>query len=439
MDEIKYMPRTNLHNKGYIDMYVTNGIEIEGINYIIVEYKVIGQALYAILTRDFQTYYKQLLTGISEQEYYDDTAIIERITRLENIPPYRYDDTYLRGKVEELENHNTESESTIIQRLEILENHSGSNGKSAYEIWLDQGNTGTEQYFIDSLKGVPGIQGTTFTPHISDENVLSWTNDGGLSNPDPVTLATGEGGSGSGGGGVPDEGYTKWIYCHDELNKHIGVESGVYKNQLDTVLASDWTGIKEKFTIIFDRYGTLGFVNSIDRANDYIMVHTVTSKSTSKSGMRLGTLEHASDLPTTITDLTAKGWSYADQGDFVYVLEDENHSNGLTEYYIDHINRNTATVSWMFSHAVNTGNYQLPTETNDSGKLLIGGISAGTFGESIPVNTFQRATTSSLAGKILTGGDTPGTFGEPFDPTDITVDVDELTEADVISIWNSVK
>lgn len=31
----------------------------------------------------------------------------------------------------------------------------GLDGKSAYEIWLEQGNTGTEQDFLDSLKGEP--------------------------------------------------------------------------------------------------------------------------------------------------------------------------------------------------------------------------------------------------------------------------------------------
>jgi len=35
----------------------------------------------------------------------------------------------------------------------------GLNGKSAYEIWLDQGNSGTEQDFLDSLKGEQGPAG----------------------------------------------------------------------------------------------------------------------------------------------------------------------------------------------------------------------------------------------------------------------------------------
>ena len=36
----------------------------------------------------------------------------------------------------------------------------GEDGKSAYEIWLEQGNIGTEQDFLDSLKGEDGDPGT---------------------------------------------------------------------------------------------------------------------------------------------------------------------------------------------------------------------------------------------------------------------------------------
>lgn len=35
----------------------------------------------------------------------------------------------------------------------------GSDGKSAYDIWLDAGNIGTEQDFIDYLKGIDGKDG----------------------------------------------------------------------------------------------------------------------------------------------------------------------------------------------------------------------------------------------------------------------------------------
>lgn len=40
----------------------------------------------------------------------------------------------------------------------------------------------------DSLIGTPGIDGVTFTPSVSQEGVISWTNDGGLSNPTPINI-----------------------------------------------------------------------------------------------------------------------------------------------------------------------------------------------------------------------------------------------------------
>lgn len=64
----------------------------------------------------------------------------------------------------------------------------GKDGKSAYEIACDQGFVGTEEEWIASLKGEPGDDGITFIPEISDQKILSWTNNGGLENPTPVDL-----------------------------------------------------------------------------------------------------------------------------------------------------------------------------------------------------------------------------------------------------------
>lgn len=47
--------------------------------------------------------------------------------------------------------------------------------------------------------GPSGADGVTFTPHVSDDGVLSWTNDGGLPNPDPVSIMGPAGESGAGG------------------------------------------------------------------------------------------------------------------------------------------------------------------------------------------------------------------------------------------------
>lgn len=48
-------------------------------------------------------------------------------------------------------------------------------------VTLSNGNTIDAGYVGNS-------DGVTFTPHVSDDRILSWTNDGGLENPEPVDL-----------------------------------------------------------------------------------------------------------------------------------------------------------------------------------------------------------------------------------------------------------
>lgn len=406
MEETKYVPKNNLHNRGYIDMYVTNGIEIKDQNYIIVEYKIIGESLYAILTQNFVTYYKQLLTGISDQETFDDTEIRERLTRLESLPQYRYDDSYLRGKVGDIEEHSAEYESTTNRRLEILESNSVRQGKSAYDLWIDQGNTGTEAEFLESLKGPEGSSGITFTPHIDENNVLSWTNDGGLENPESVELSV----------QAVESNYTTLIRSKVKINTKVQSSTVLQRVQL-AVSSQDWNNIKVNKTLVYDDYSTIAYVTVFDGANRRITVSTVSSQPEVKNGIRLGTVATEENLPTTITQLNALDWSYANIGDFVYVLDDSLHDHGISEYYISHIDDTNASVTWEFSHSINTGNYQLPSNVEDSGKILVGGTEAGTFGESLDLDTFQKSSDVTTDGKILTGSSVKGEFGTPIDPS----------------------
>lgn len=55
-----------------------------------------------------------------------------------------------------------------------------------YELAQQDGFSGSLTEFLGSLK-VQGENGATFTPHI-ENGVLSWINDGGLPNPEPVTI-----------------------------------------------------------------------------------------------------------------------------------------------------------------------------------------------------------------------------------------------------------
>ena len=59
--------------------------------------------------------------------------------------------------------------------LDSLRGDPGNMGASAYEIWIDEGNSGTEQDFLDSLKGEPGENGEDGSKNIDDENVSTDT------------------------------------------------------------------------------------------------------------------------------------------------------------------------------------------------------------------------------------------------------------------------
>ena len=50
---------------------------------------------------------------------------------------------------------------TPVKGKDYFDGNDGSDGKSAYQVWLDAGNTGTEQDYLDSLKGADGSDGYT--------------------------------------------------------------------------------------------------------------------------------------------------------------------------------------------------------------------------------------------------------------------------------------
>lgn len=60
----------------------------------------------------------------------------------------------------------TPTKSNLVQAINeayARAGGAGSDGKSAFQIWQDQGNTGTITDFLNSLKGTPGTPGTTPT------------------------------------------------------------------------------------------------------------------------------------------------------------------------------------------------------------------------------------------------------------------------------------
>ena len=100
---------------------------------------------------------------------------------------------------------------------------SGTAGKSAYEIAVDNGFVGTETEWLESLNGK---QGATFTPYVSSSGELSWTNDGDKKNPATVNIKGSKGDRGDSGVTIPingfftmyvDEDGNLWVLSEDDL------------------------------------------------------------------------------------------------------------------------------------------------------------------------------------------------------------------------------
>ena len=103
---------------------------------------------------------------------------------------------------------------------------SGTAGKSAYEIAVDNGFVGTETEWLESLKGADGTEGTTFTPSVSATGDLSWSNDDGKENPTTVNIKGAKGDRGDSGVTTPingfftmyvDEDGNLWVLSEDDL------------------------------------------------------------------------------------------------------------------------------------------------------------------------------------------------------------------------------
>lgn len=184
MNKIDYNPNSLSHNHDNIRFWVTQGIVIDDVKYAIEELFIRADKLYAVITEDKKTFYEYPLATNVQQATFDSTQIENRLTRLENVPPYRYDDTGIIQRLTALENTDATELTGIKQRLINLENRPDNDkqkltysngvlsiengnsvnvpmsiGKSAYQSWLDLGNTGTEQDFIKSLKGPKGDKG----------------------------------------------------------------------------------------------------------------------------------------------------------------------------------------------------------------------------------------------------------------------------------------
>ena len=128
-------------------------------------------------------------------------------------------------QIDEINKLLTGAEETLNEVItnyieENSEKLKGPQGKSAYQVAVEDGFVGTEEEWLESLKGKDGqngrdgqngtngidgqdgedgIDGVTFTPTVSPEGIISWTNNGNLPNPDPVNIKGNTGAQGQDG------------------------------------------------------------------------------------------------------------------------------------------------------------------------------------------------------------------------------------------------
>lgn len=101
------------------------------------------------------------------------------------------------------------NKASISDMTDYIEEHKdelkGDTGKSAYQIWLDEGNEGTEQDFLDSLEGVDGFSPTASIIETDTGTLFEITDKNGTSS---VEIKNGENGKNGADGEDGKDGYT---------------------------------------------------------------------------------------------------------------------------------------------------------------------------------------------------------------------------------------
>ena len=75
----------------------------------------------------------------------------------------------------------TEEQKASLKGEQGEQGEQGEPGKSAYQVWLDEGNTGSEEDFLNSLKGEKGADGTMTFEDLTDEQKESLRGEDGFS------------------------------------------------------------------------------------------------------------------------------------------------------------------------------------------------------------------------------------------------------------------
>ncbi len=156
----------------------------------------------------------------------------------------------------------------------------------------------------------------------------------------------------------------------------------------------DTVFVAEK-TLISDADGTLAvYLGDADAANIRARTITATPIVVDDPSLLYNVPTHA-DLPTTQAASDALAGRTTGVGDYSGVQNDETMSGQSIRWFITAIDA-SGNITWGMPFIINSSQYQAQSTTGDSGKVLTGGSSAGTFGTSLSVDSAPTSGSNNL-------------------------------------------
>ena len=228
--------------------------------------------------------------------------------------------------------HHTHNMSDIVN--DIGGGTVGANGKSAYEIWLSLGNKGTEQDFINSLKGTNGLDGINGTNGKSAYEIWLTLGNSGTEQ-DFINSLKGEDGEDGTGTGVGSDGksaYEIWLDLGNTGTEQDFINSLKGEDGSDGVDGTDGEDAISPIVSLSrteEDNGTIITVTDVNGTNS-----SVVYDGSSDGGSALSVYDDYSTIPTTIsednviyikneydngTDIYPKGFYFADSTISQYV------------------------------------------------------------------------------------------------------------------------
>ena len=157
--------------------------------------------------------------------------------------------------------------------------------------------------------------------------------------------------------------------------------------------------------LLSDANGTFAVYTSNRDADTLVFTTRTITHISQEEPTLLGNVATRANLPTTTTAATTLFGRTVKVNDYCRVIADEGQGGATTEIYITAITGDAIT--WGNEIILNTSDYQAQTTVGDSGKVLIGGATAGTFGTSLGSDTAPTANSQNLvrSGAIKTALD----------------------------------